>query len=126
MLVIIVADKPLLVLKGLEQIRIERTLCDVVEHIDFLIHVALSDDTTVALGHVAGFPADIQMMHCYKTLLDIGSCAHFCGAAQQDAHIAGAHFREQCGFFASVSALWMNSISLSGTPAAISFLQISS
>ena len=93
------ADKPLLVLKGLEQIRIERTLCDVVEHIDFLIHVALSDDTTVALGHVAGFPADIQMMHCYKTLLDIGSCAHFCGAAQQDAHIAGAHFREQCCLF---------------------------
>ena len=38
-------------------------------------------------------------MHCHKTLLHIGSCAHFCGAAQQDTHITGAHFREQCSLF---------------------------
>ena len=35
----------------------------------------------------------------HKTLLHIGSCAHFCRAAQQDAHIAGAHFREQRRLF---------------------------
>ena len=93
------ADKALFVLKGLEQIRIERTLRNVVEHFDFRVLVSLPDDATVALGHVAGFPADIQMMHCNKTLLHIGSCTHLCGAAQQDAHIAGAHFREQCCLF---------------------------
>lgn len=35
-------------------------------------------------------------------------------------------FENSAAFFASVSALWMNSISFSGTPAAISFLRISS
>ena len=92
-------DKSLLILKGLKEVRIKCAFGDVVEHLDFLVHIALPDDATVALGHVAGFPADIQMMHRHKTLLDIGSCAHFCGTAQQDAHIAGAHFGEQGSFF---------------------------
>ena len=92
-------DKSLFILKGLEEVRIERALCNVVEHLDFLVHVALPDNATVALGHVAGLPADIQMMHCHKTLLDIGTCAHLCGTAQQNTHIAGTHFGEQCGLF---------------------------
>ena len=92
-------DKSLFILQGLIEVAVERALCNVVEHLDFLVHIALPDDTTVALGHVTGLPADIQMMHCHKTLLDIGACAHLCGAAQQNAHIAGAHFGEQCGLF---------------------------
>ena len=92
-------DKSLFILKSLKEVAVKRPLRDIVEHLDFLIHVALPDDTTVALGHVARLPADIQMMHGNKTLLDIGARTHFCGAAQQNAHIAGAHFGEQCGLF---------------------------
>ena len=61
--------------------------------------VALPDNSTVALGHVAGLPADIQVMHRRKPLLDVRSGSHFCGAAEQNTHIAGAHFGEQCGLF---------------------------
>ena len=92
-------DESLFILKGLKEVRIKCAFGDVIEHLDFLVHVALPDDATIALGHITGFPADIQMMHCHKTLLHIGSCAHFCRTAQQDAHIAGAHFREQCSLF---------------------------
>ena len=93
------ADESLFILKSLKQVAVKCPLCDVIEHLDFLIHIALTDNATIALGHITGFPADIQMMHCHKTLLHIGSCAHFCRAAQQDAHIAGAYFGEQCCLF---------------------------
>ena len=72
---------------------------DVIEHLDFLIHIALPDDATIALGHVAGLPANVQVMHRHKPGLHVGARPHFCGAAQQNAHIAGAHFGEQCRLF---------------------------
>ena len=63
------------------------------------IHIALTDDATIALGHVAGLPANIQMMHRHKSGLDVGARSHFCSASEQNSHIARAHFGEQCRLF---------------------------
>ena len=93
------ADESLFILKGLKQVRVKCPLCNVIEHLDFLVHIALPDDSAVALGHVAGLPSNVQVMHCHKPLLDVGSGPHFCRASEQNPHIAGAHFGEQCGFF---------------------------
>ena len=38
------------ILKGLKKVRIKCAFGDVVEHLDFLVHVALPDDATIALG----------------------------------------------------------------------------
>ena len=82
-----------------KEVRIERTFCDIVINLDLLILVALPDNSTVALGHVAGLPSNVQVMHRRKPLLDVRSGSHFCGAAQQNPHIARAYFGEQCGLF---------------------------
>ena len=88
------ADKSLFILKGLEQVRIKRTLRDIVINPDLLILVALPDNASIALGHVAGLPANIQVMHRHKPRLHVRSCPHFCRASEQNPHIAGAHFGE--------------------------------
>ena len=88
------ADKSLFIFKGLKEVAVKCPFRNVIEHLDFLIHVALPDDATVALGHVAGFPANIQMMHRHKPGLDVGARSHFCSASEQNSHIAGAHFGE--------------------------------
>ena len=93
------ADESLFILKGLKQVRVKCPFRDVIEHLDFLIHIALTDDATIALGHVAGLPANIQMMHRHKPGLDVGARSHFRRASEQNSHIAGAHFGEQCRFF---------------------------
>ena len=38
-------------------------------------------------------------MHRHKPGLDIGACSHFRRASEQNSHIAGAHFGEQCRLF---------------------------
>ena len=93
------ADESLFILKGLKQVRVKCPLRDVIEHLDFLIHIALTDDSPIALGHVAGLPANIQMMHRHKSGLDVGARSHFCSASEQNSHIARAHFGEQCRLF---------------------------
>ncbi len=93
------ADKSLFIFQSLEQITVKCPFRDVIEHLDFLIHIALTDDSPVALGHVAGLPANIQMMHRHKPGLDVGACPHFCRTSEQNSHIAGAHFGEQCRLF---------------------------
>ncbi len=70
-------DESLFILKGLKEVRIKCAFGDVVEHLDFLVHVALPDDAPVALGHVAGLPTNIQMMHRHKPRLDVGACPIF-------------------------------------------------
>ncbi|MFR9066600.1 MAG: hypothetical protein ACLVJH_06360 [Faecalibacterium prausnitzii] len=117
------ADKPLFIFQSLEQITVKCPFRNVIEYLDFLIHIALPDDATIALGHVAGLPANVQVMHRHKPGLHVGARSHFCRTSEQNSHIAGAHFGEQRRLFASVSALWINSISFSGTPAAISFCE---
>ena len=87
-------DESLFVLKGLEEVRIKRPLRNVIENLDFLIHIALTDDATIALGHVAGLPAYIQMMHRYEQRLDVRPGSHFCCASEQNSHIARAYFGE--------------------------------
>ena len=72
---------------------------DVIEHLDFLIHIALPDDAPIALGHVAGLPAHVQVVHRHKPRLDVGSGSHFRRTSEQHSHIAGAHFgKERCLF----------------------------
>jgi hypothetical protein len=92
-------DKSLFILQGLKQVRVKCPFRDVIEHLDFLIHIALTDDATIALGHVAGLPANIQMMHRHKSGLDVGARSHFCSASEQNSHITRAHFGEQCRLF---------------------------
>ena len=85
-------DKSLFILKGLKQVRVKCPFRDVIEHLDFVIHITLPDDATIALGHVAGLPANVQMMHRHKPGLDVGARTHFRCASEQNSHIAGAHF----------------------------------
>ena len=93
------ADKSLLIFQSLKQITVKCPFRDVIEHLDFLIHVALPDDASVALGHVAGFPANVQVMHRHKSGLHVGSGSHFCRTSEQNSHITGAHFGEQRRLF---------------------------
>ena len=60
------ADKSLFVFQSLEQITVKCPFRNVIEHLDFLIHIALPDDATIALGHVTGLPATIQKLHRHK------------------------------------------------------------
>ena len=92
-------DKPLFVLKGLKKVAVKRSFCDIVEHLDFLIHITLPDDAPVALGHVTGLPANVQVMHRHKPGLHVGPGSHFRRTSEQNSHIAGAHFGEQCCLF---------------------------
>ena len=87
-------DKSLFIFQCLPKVRVKCSFRDVVEHLHLFVAVSLSDDTAVALSHITGFPADIQMMNRHKPVLHIGACTHFCSAAQQNPHIAGAHFGE--------------------------------
>ena len=93
------ADESLFILKGLKQVRVKCPFRDVVEHLNFLIHVALSNDATIALSHVAGLPANVQVMHRHKPGLHVGARSHFCRTSEQNSHIARAHFGEQCRLF---------------------------
>ena len=92
-------DKSLFVLQSLPEVGVKCPFRDIVEHLDFLIHIALPNDASVALGHVAGLPANIQMMHRHKSGLDVGARSHFCCTSEQNPHITGAHFGEQCRLF---------------------------
>ena len=92
-------DESLLVLQGLKQVAVKSSFCDIVEHLDFLVHVALPDNAAIALCHVAGLPADIQVMHRHKPLLDVRSGSHFCCTSEQNPNIAGTHFGEQRSLF---------------------------
>ena len=92
-------DKSLFIFQSLKQITVKCPFRNVIEHLDFRILIALPDDATIALGHVAGLPANIQMMHRHKSGLDVGACTHFCRTSEQNSHIARAHFGEQCRLF---------------------------
>ena len=65
---------------------------------DRLILVALSFNSAFPLGQVAGPPGAVQVMERHQAVLDVGACAHLLGAAQQDAHLAGADLGEQLLF----------------------------
>ena len=76
------ADESLFILKSLEEVAVKCPFRDVIEHLDFLIHIALPDDAPIALGHVAGLPAHVQVVHRHKPRLDVGSRSHFCRTSE--------------------------------------------
>ena len=78
----------LLVLHGLPEVGVERGLCDVAEHVDFLIHVPPALNAALALNQVPGTPRALQVMRGDKPLLDIGPGPHLLGAADEDPHLA--------------------------------------
>ena len=65
---------------------------------DGLVLVALAFNSAFPLGQVAGPPGAVQIMQRHKAVLDVGACAHFGRAAQQDAHLAGADLGKQLLF----------------------------
>ncbi|MGK5436034.1 hypothetical protein ACSNNV_11930, partial [Faecalibacterium prausnitzii] len=86
------ADKPLFIFQSLEQITVKCPFRNVIEHLDFLIHIALPDDATIALGHVAGLPANVQVMHRHKPGLHVCTRSNCYHPSEQHTRIAGAHF----------------------------------
>ena len=92
-------DKSLFILKGLKEIAVKCPFRDVIEDLDFLVHIALPDDAPIALSHVAGLPANIQVMHRHKPGLHVGACSHFCCTSEQHSHITGAHFGKERRLF---------------------------
>ena len=88
-------DEPLLVLKGLEQVGIEGPFGDVVVDLHFFVPVALADNTAIALGHIRGLPAHIQVVDCHQPVLYVGACSHLLGAAQQNPDLACTDLGEQ-------------------------------
>ena len=65
---------------------------------DGFVLVALALDASLSLGQVAGPPGAVQVMERHQAVLDVGACAHLLGAAQQDAHLAGADLGKQLLF----------------------------
>ena len=65
---------------------------------DFLILVALTLDSALALLQITGPPGTIQIMDRHKTILHIGARTHFGCTAQQHTHLAGANLSEQLLF----------------------------
>lgn len=62
---------------------------------DFGIHIALTDNAARPLFQVAGTPGTVQIVTGDQPVLDVGTGSHFRRAAQQYAHLAGAHLGEQ-------------------------------
>ena len=75
------ADEFLFVLHRLPEIRVKSPFGDIAVHMDKRILVALTLDTTLALGKVSGPPRAVQIMQRHKAVLHIGSSAHFDSAS---------------------------------------------
>ena len=70
-------DETLFIFQCLEHIAVKCPLGDIVENMHRLIFVSLPDDTSVALGHVRGLPAHVQVVDCHQPILDVCPCPHF-------------------------------------------------
>jgi len=84
----------LLILHRLPEVCVKGSFGHIAVHMDKGILVALSLNTALALGKVSRSPRTVQVMKCHQTVLHIGACAHFGGAAQKDTHLTGTDFRE--------------------------------
>ena len=78
-----------------EQVGIECPFGDVVVNLYLFVPVALSDDTAIALGHIRGLPAHVQVVDRHQPVLDVGPGSHLLGTAQQDPHFACTNLGEQ-------------------------------
>ena len=92
-------DKFLLVFQRLIEVGVEDPLRHILVDLHLLVLVALPDDAPVALGHVGGAPAHIQMVDRHKPVLHVGPGPHFLRGAEQDAHLARPYFPEQFFLF---------------------------
>src|SRR5699024_6086708 len=81
-------NKPLLLLQSLIEVRVEGRFRHILEYLHFLVLIALTDDSAVALSHIRRPPAHVQMMERHQTVLTVGASAHLLGAAQQDPHLS--------------------------------------
>ena len=88
-------DEFLFVFQRLIEVGVKGPLGHILENLHLFVSVALPDDAPVALGHVGGAPAHIQVVDRHKTVLHIGPGAHLLGGAEQDAHLPGPHLAEQ-------------------------------
>ena len=88
----------LLVLQGLIQICVEGSLCHILIHLHFFVLIALTDDTTVSLGHIGRTPPHIQVVNCNQFVLDVGSCTHLCGTTKQHTHLTGTNLGKEVFF----------------------------
>ena len=70
------ADKLLLILQCLIEVGIKGSFRHILINLHFFVAVALTDDTTISLGHVRRPPTHIQMMHGHQSVLHVRACAH--------------------------------------------------
>ena len=78
-----------------KQVRIECPFGDVVVNLYLFVPVALSDDTAIALGHIRGLPAHVQVVDRHQPVLNVGPGSHLLGTAQQDPDFARTDLGEQ-------------------------------
>ena len=65
-----------MVFQRLIEVGVKGPLGHILENLHLFVAVALPDNAPVALGHVSGTPAHIQVVDRHKTVLHIGPGAH--------------------------------------------------
>ena len=88
----------LLVLQSLIEVGIKGSLRHILEYLNFLVLVALTDDTTVSLGHIRWSPAYIQVVNSDQFILDIGASTHLLCTAKQHTHLTGTNLCKEFFF----------------------------
>ena len=88
-------DELLLILHRLPQVRIEGALGDIAVDMHFLVLVALTDDTALALLQVSGPPGAVQVVQGDEPVLDVCACTHFGGTAHEHPHLSAPHLGEK-------------------------------
>ena len=91
-------NKLLLVFQGLIQVGIKGSLGHILVHLNLFVPVALTDDTTISLGHIRRTPAHIQMVNCHQFVLDVGSCAHLLRTSKQHSYLSGTNLGKEVFF----------------------------
>ena len=88
----------LLVFQCLIKIRIKSSLGYILIDLHLLILVALTDDSTISLGHIRGTPAHIQVMKRHQAILAVCSGSHFLCTAHQHTNLTSTHLCKQFFF----------------------------
>ena len=89
------ADELLLGLHQLIEVAVEGVFRDVGEDLDFLVLVALSDDTALPLLKVGRPPRAIKVVQGDELCLDVGAGAHLLRGADEHPDLAGAGLAEE-------------------------------
>ena len=92
-------NKGCLTLQVVPHSAVKGLLGDVDINAHFLIDVAPTENTALALLNVTGSPRRIQVMQGNHTLLSVHAHTHLTGGADQHTHLAIVHILEQLGLF---------------------------